>query len=246
MKRNIPADIPQKEKSYDHIFKEILETFPSRYIIAFLNSVFKHNISLNSAVESMRTESNIGNRTIADYILKVTEPSGIIRYFHIEAQTSNDRGMAFRMVEYGIRFALERAKNGTDKDEILIEFPHAAVFYLKDNRNTPRVLNVTVKAPDGKELHYSIPTERMSDYTPEELLEQEKYPLFPFYMANFTGKDPDKFEREWLAGCAKLNEFVKSGRIGKTEADKLLESGSIVVKKVNHPNEKQSGIKSIG
>jgi hypothetical protein len=239
VKPDIPAELPQKEKTFDHIFKELLETLSPPCIIAFVNSTFKHNMPLNSAVESMRTESNIGSRTTADYILKITEPDGKVHYFHAEAQTTNDNRMVFRMVEYGIRFALDVARYNADNDDILIELFPAVVFYLKDNDSTPRLLNVTIKVPDGQELHYTIPAERMSDYTPEELLEQDKEPLFPFYMANFSGKDPEKFEEEWLAGCAKLNEFVKSGRILKADADRLLDAGRTVIRKARHPNEKE-------
>lgn len=239
MNPNFSKNIPQKEKSYDDIFKEMLGTFSSSHIIAFLNSTFKHHMSLKSIIEPLRTESNIGTRKIADYILKVTEPNDTVRYFHIEAQTSEDKTMAFRMVEYGIRFALDRARQDIEKDSILIEFPHAVVFYLRDRGRTPKVLNVTIKVPDKQALCYTIPTERMSDYTPEELLEQDKLPLFPFYLANFKGKDPEKFEHEWLEGCAKLDELVRSGRINQIDAEKLLENGSIILKKVKHPNEEE-------
>jgi hypothetical protein len=237
--------VPVKNKSYDDMFKEILETFPPHLIIAFLNSTFKHNMSLEGAVTSLRTESGIP-RTTADYILSVTEPNGNIRYFHIEAQTSNDNSrMAFRMVEYGIRNALERARGNTDEDGIYIEFPHAVVFYLKDDSATPKKLNVTIKAPDGQELHYSIPTERMSDYTPLELLEQDKFPMFPFYMANYAGGDTERFEREWQDGCAKLGELVAKGYFGKTDASKLIEDSCIVINKTDLPNEKKEVLKKM-
>jgi hypothetical protein len=192
---------------------------------------------------SMRTESK---RTIADYILNVTEPDGTVRYFHIEAQTSNDKKrMAFRMVEYGIRSALERARSNDNDDGIIIEFPHAVVFYLRDDAATPRKLNVTIIAPDGQELHYAIPTERMSDYTPEQLLEQDKFPLFPFYMANFSGKDIEKFEREWKAGCDKLGEFIKSGRIEKSDAKQLVVDSCTVIEKTSLPNDKKEELKNM-
>jgi predicted transposase YdaD len=102
-------NIPQKEKTYDDLFKEILETFPTHRIIAFLNSTFNHTMPADSAIEPLRTESNVESRRISDYILKVIEPDGVARYFHIEAQTGEDGRMAFRMVEYGLRFALQRA-----------------------------------------------------------------------------------------------------------------------------------------
>jgi hypothetical protein len=67
------------------MFKEILETLQPSIIVGFLNSVFKRNMPIGSIVESLRTESNTGNRTIADYILKVTETGGTVRFFHVEA-----------------------------------------------------------------------------------------------------------------------------------------------------------------
>ena len=234
----VELSIPQKEKTYDDLFKEILETFPSHRVIAFLNSVFKRKMSLESVIEPLRTEFNAKSRLIADYFLKVTEPDGTAHYFHLEAQTGNDNRMVLRMVEYGVRFALQHTQ-GDIKDNIIIELPHAVVFYLRDNKNTPRTLNVTIKTPDGQELNYTIPTERMSDYTPEMLLEQDKFPLFPFYMLNFEGKDAERFEQEWLAGCVKLNELVKDGRMDNSDAKRLLEDGLIVMEKVNFPNRKE-------
>jgi len=240
MNPNIPGNVPAsklKNKTYDDMFKETIETFPAHLIIAFLNSTFNHAMPPESVIEPLRTEFNAETRVTSDYILKVSEPDGTVRYFHMEAQTSNDR-MAFRMIEYGLRFALFNAKDSAD-DDILIELPHAVVFYLRDDPNTPRRLNVTIKAPDGQELHYVIPTDLMSDYTPEELLKQDKFPLFQFFMLNFKGKDPEKFEELWLAGCAYLNEMVKAGYLTKSQADKLLENARIVIQKVKHPNEKE-------
>lgn len=231
--------VPLTKKSYDLIFKEILETSSSSAVVAFLNSVFKHTMPPDSAVEPLRTESNAGSLTTSDYILKVTEPGGASRYFHIEAQTTNDRNMAFRMVEYGIRFALGRAKDSKKKNRILVEFPSAAVFYLKDTRSTPRTLTVTIRSPDGRDFSYDIPTERISDYTPAEMLEQGKFPLFPFHMANYRKKDADRYEREWLEGCAKLEEFVNSGRMERADAERLMDEGAVVIRKSNHPNKEE-------
>lgn len=230
--------IPAKEKTFDDLFKEILETFSPHLVIAFLNSTFGRNMPPESLIEPMRTEMNSKSRITADYFLKVTEPEGAVHYFHLEAQTSNDKRMVFRMVEYGVRFALQHT-SGEAADEILIELPHAVVFYLRDNRNTPRKLNVTVRVPDGQVMCYSIPTERMSDYTPEVLLEEDKFPMFPFYPLNFKGKDTEKFEREWQAGCAKLAEFVESGYMEKADAEKLVNSSRIVIEKSEFSDEKK-------
>jgi hypothetical protein len=237
-------NIPTKEKTYDDLFKEILETFQSHLVIAFLNSTFKHNMPPDSVITPLRTELNASTRITADYFLKVTEPDGTLHYFHMEAQTKNDNRMVFRMVEYGVRFALQHTDDG-NADDLLIELPHAVVFYLRDNRNTPKKLNVTIRTPDGQELHYIIPTERMSDYTPEELLEQDKFPLFPFYMLNFKGNNAEKFEREWKEGCSKLSEFVKNGRMEKAEAEKLAEGSRIVIGKTKFSDEKKEVLRKM-
>lgn len=242
---DIRSNIPKKKKSFDDIFKEILETFPPHHIVAFLNSTFKRGMSPDSAVEALRTESNTGHRTIADYFLKVTEPDHTVHHFHIEAQTGNDQTMAFRMAEYGIRFAMNQARSIAGKNRILVELPHAVVFYLRDNRNTPRQLPVIIKAPDGQELHYVIPSERMSDYTPEELLEQNKFPLFPFYPLNFKGRNFEKFEREWQAGCAKLAVLVKSGHMEKPDAKRLLEDSRIVIDRMKLPKEMKEVVRKM-
>lgn len=236
--------IPAKEKTFDDLFKEILETFPPHLVIAFFNSTFRRSMPPESMIESMRTEMNSGSRVTADYFLKVTEPDDTVHYFHLEAQTKNDSRMVFRMVEYGVRFALQHTGDGA-ADDILIELPHAVVFYLRDNRKTPRKLNVIIRIPDGQELHYAIPTELMSDYTPEKLLEQDKFPLFPFYPLNFKGRDTEAFEREWRAGCAKLAAFVESGYMEKSDAEKLAEGSRIVIGRAKFPEKTKEVLKKM-
>ncbi len=73
MNPNTPVGIPQTEKTYDHIFKEILETFSPPHIVAFLNSTFKHNMPPNSTIEPLRTESNNGD-------LPMSVPDGMEDY----------------------------------------------------------------------------------------------------------------------------------------------------------------------
>jgi hypothetical protein len=248
LKPNINVGIPIKEKTYDDIFKEILETFSPPIIIAFLNSIFGHNMPLNSTIEAHRTEFNQGSRTTADYFLKITDPDGTVRYFHIEAQTTNDNSMAFRMVEYTFRFALAQARISGSKDEILIKLPNTTVVYLKDTENTPEKLDITVEAPDGQKLRYAISTVRIGDYTPKELVEQRKLPLFPFYMANYKGKDAERFSREWQEGLEMLKNLKKECdamdegnplKLNNADYQKLIELSTIVIRKSKYPNREE-------
>jgi len=244
MNANIPADIPVKEKTYDDLFKEFLETFPPHLVVAFLNSTFKHDMPAESKIESLRTELNDDNRVTADYFLKVVEPDETTHYFHVEAQTKNDNRMVFRMVEYGLRFAYLNSKT-EETDDIVVEIPNAVVFYLRDNQNTPKSLNVTIKAPQENVFRYTIPTERLSEYTPQMLIEQNKFPLFPFCSLNFKDSESEKSKREWKEGCAKLGEFVETGRIAKSDAEKLLRSSRIVIGKTKLPEEIKEDLKKM-
>ena len=229
--------IPEIDKTYDQIVKEFLETLSDPDIVAFLNSTFRLGMSLESVIERLRNELNRGKTLVSDYFFKIIEPNGNKHLFHIEAQSENHPEIALRMMQYGVGVALRESSHTAGS--IVIELPRAVVIYLHSTKSTPREVTVTVKAPNGKTLEYTIPTELVSDYTPTELLEQRKLPLFPFYMMNFKKRECEKFVREWLAGCEKLSEMVKAGRIAKADSDKLMENSRIVIEKSEIPNKEE-------
>lgn len=64
------------------------------YVVAFLNSAFKHTIPAESKIESLRIEMNGQTRVTTDYFLKAIEPDGMMHYFHAETQVKNYNRMS--------------------------------------------------------------------------------------------------------------------------------------------------------
>lgn len=87
--------------------------------------------------------------------------------------------MLVRMFEYGAQIALDGIRV---KGEVLeVEFPHAAVLFLRHNSTTPDIMRIKIVTPEGG-VGYRIPVVKLQEYTLEEVFGKELLFLLPFYL----------------------------------------------------------------
>ena len=124
------------------------------------------------------------------------------RLYHIECQSSDDRTMAVRMVEYDLRSAIRYARR--DGRRYQIRLPQSCVLYLRSCSTTPDHLEVEILFPDGRAVEYRVPTVILDHYSKEEILRKDLLMLLPFYALRYE-KETKKLEED----SEKLHLFLK-------------------------------------
>lgn len=209
---------------YDDVWRTLVHDFPT-LLIAFVNEVFGENYSDGVRVEFLQDvhEQNIVDgrleKRITDSYFRIIDESGVARMYHIECQSTVDNSMLIRIFEYGAQIALDSAVKG--KDKIVMEFPHAAVLFLRSNSNTPDSMEIEIKVPDGC-ISYEIPVVKMKNYSIDKIFHKKLFILLPFYMFVV-----EKSLKECEENPKKLAELLES--LGKivTGLDMLLRIGVV-------------------
>lgn len=102
-----------------------------------------------------------------------------------------------------------------------MEFPHAAVLFLRSNRNTPDFMQIELRTPGGS-VSYKIPVAKMQNYTVDVMLNKRLLILLPFYLFVV-----EKSLKECEANSDKLADLLISLRTIVKGLDALLLLGDI-------------------
>ena len=76
-------------------------------------------------------------------------------------------------------------------DSTILRFPHSAVLQLRENSNTPDILNVKLIFADGGTYDYQVPVVKVSAYTKDNIFEKKLLMLLPFYVMRYEKKKKD-------------------------------------------------------
>lgn len=88
---------------FDNVFRTMVEKMPT-LVIPVLNEVFGTHYQYDERFEQLRNEHQLpSGEIITDSCIKIGN-----RLYHIECQSSDDKTMALRMIEYDFNIALER------------------------------------------------------------------------------------------------------------------------------------------
>ncbi|MCL2018905.1 MAG: Rpn family recombination-promoting nuclease/putative transposase, partial [Oscillospiraceae bacterium] len=98
----------------------------------------------------------------------------------LEIQSSPDKTITLRVFEYAYRVAMQHGKE-QGKDYLKLDFPKTVVFYLRSDKKTPRELSIELNLPDGSTAAYTVPTKRLEEYKPEDLIKKSMLIFAPFY-----------------------------------------------------------------
>jgi uncharacterized protein YjiS (DUF1127 family) len=161
----------------------------------------------------------------SDFMLKIDE-----RIFHIEVESNDSNGeMVFRMFEYGFRGAYMHGKS-ISGNTLKLKFPEPIVIYLRSSDKTSSDFIVEVEFGD-KSISQIIPVKKLSDYTPESLLDNNLYALSLFYPMKYeallskkhTDKDEIQFLNEATAIIDRIVSEREKGEINTVEFDLILQ-----------------------
>lgn len=161
-------------------------------IIPIINEVFGTSYSKNEKLDQLRNEHiEKSGKIITDSIFIIQGKT-----YHIECQSSDDKTMAIRMIEYDFAIALDlQQKSNNDNRMYEITMPRSCVIYVRNDQNVPDSLNVKVNLPDGTHFLYQCNTLRVSDYTSDELFERNLLFLLPYYILRYENQ-ANKFKSQ--------------------------------------------------
>ena len=213
-----------KATIYDDVWRTIVHDFPN-LLIAFVNELFSESYSNDARVEFLQDthEQKMPDGTvekrITDTYFRIIDRDGTVKKYHLECQSTADSSMLVRLFEYGACIALDDAVQ--ENNRIVLEFPNAAVLFLRSNRNTPDFMSIELKTPDGS-VSYKIPVAKMQNYTIDVMFKKNLLILLPFYLFVV-----EKSLKECEADSDKLAELLNSLQTIVKGLDALLLLGDI-------------------
>ena len=178
---------------FDDVFRTMIEKMP--YLaVPLINEVFHTSYPADVPIVQLRNEHQQENgEIITDSCLKIGG-----KLYHIECQSTDDRTMAIRMIEYDFSIAVENAyKQGR---RYRMDFPKSCVLYLRSGSNTPDFLEVEMVLSDEYTVLYRIPTIKLEAYTKDSIFEKNLLMLLPFYIMRYEkdihemNENPEKFQ----------------------------------------------------
>ncbi|WP_405740089.1 hypothetical protein [Anaerovibrio slackiae] len=209
---------------YDDVWRTLVHDFPM-FLVAFINELFSENYSDNVRIEFLQDihqqnqpDGGIEKR-ITDTYFRIVDEDGNVKKYHVECQSTADNSMLVRIFEYGAQIALDDAvKEG---NRIVLEFPHAAVLFLRSTGNTPDEMEIVIKTPGGS-VEYKIPVAKMQSYTIDMMFKKKLLILLPFYLFVV-----EKSLKDYEENSGKRQELMDSLRMIVAGLDNLLLLGDI-------------------
>lgn len=184
---------------FDDVFRTIVQKMP-KLVIPLINEVFHTSYPDDVEITQWSNEQITKDKTvITDSCLRIGN-----KVYHIECQSTDDTTMAIRMIEYDFSTALNFKKK--DRRNYILRFPYSAVLQLRENSNTPDILNVKLIFADGGTYDYQVPVVKVNSYTKDNIFEKKLLMLLPFYIMRYEKKKKD-FDKNPKELAALLDDY---------------------------------------
>ena len=190
MKDNIESnEFTVSDQVYDDVIRTQVERHRG-FLIPLINKVFHTSYSKNATVELL---SDVHHDAISDKMqLKVTDAffriseNGISKVYHLECQSNGDASMIVRIMEYDFMIAIDQLSNDICSGcyESDLTLPQTTVLYLRHPKEMPDEFKVNIHY-DGQVLKYKAPIVKVQTISLKEIIEDELFFLFPFYLMRY-------------------------------------------------------------
>ena len=183
MNDNIESNTP-----YDDVYRTMYVEC-DELVLPLLNEVFHEKYRGNERIIRRGNEhydmqqGGAEEKRITDSFLEVEGEKK--RRYHMECESSKDGSILIRMFQYGSQLAVEDAK--IVGNELQVEFPNAAILFLRSDATTPDQMKICIRTPDG-DVSYDIPTMKIKMYSIDDIFDKKLYFLIPFYVFNLEDK----------------------------------------------------------
>lgn len=165
-------------------------------ILPLLNEIFHKNYTGTEKIIRQGNEhfdhqqGGKEDKRITDSSMKVLSETA--DSYHMECESTPDRTIIVRMFQYASQLALEDSR--IEGNTLHVNFPNAAVLFLRCTRSTPEHMDIHLHTPGGS-LVYQILTCRISDYTIQDIFERRLYFFIPFYIFNLE-KELEEYDMD--------------------------------------------------
>ena len=156
-------------------------------VLMMLGSLFEDDYTGKEVVVEYGNTEFISDRLERFHSdLEITINAGnLIRNYHIEFQTQNDRSMVIRMFRYGFEKSLEFLNVVEEKPRIRLEFPKQLVILLEENKAIGPFLEMDLVLPNDDTITYQVPVLKLWEYDLNNLKNRNLYLLVPFKVFDF-------------------------------------------------------------
>lgn len=210
---------------YDKIFKKIL-TLSSGSVIRLINGLFETDYPTDSTVTYNWTEFHDDRlrRTLADTILTI----GGTDSYHLEAQSSVDDTIIFRVFEYS--FGHANRMRMTSDGMFCLRFPEPKIIYLYYQNEVPDLYTLKLDFGSQGTFDYNVPALKFLEITAEELNRKNMVILIPFYLLKLrksieTARTPENLEalKSLILNdiIGSISKNLEAGNITQNDAQKL-------------------------
>ncbi len=168
----------RKSTVFDDVFKTICERMPE-LLIPLINEAFGTDYPPDVKSEKPQNEHFLGRKKlVTDALLQIGDT-----LYHVECQSTKDKMMVLRMLEYDIAIAIENPEG--DEDAITLRLPRSCVVYLRsdDGKASPR--KVTIRDEKGIVYEYEPRIIRVFEYDEEQIFRKKLMIMLPFYILRF-------------------------------------------------------------
>ena len=221
---------------YDDAFRTMITDAPIT-LIPLINEMFKESGIHLLGKEKLNLSANeiFLNQQNGEQAKRITDSSFTIsdgehvRRFHIECQSTTDGTMVIRMFEYDAQIALNDARNTSDTEHLVVNFPESGILYLRSNEDTPKYVTTTIKVPGGQQVTYKIPTLSISSYSAEDIIDKKLYFLIPFYIFNYEKTFDDIIKGNEAISAKMISDYkLIAGSLQKALKDEELKELDII------------------
>ncbi len=180
---------------YDDAFRTMFVEC-DELVLPLINEVFHTNYRGDEKIVRLGNEhfdhrqGGAEDKKITDGFLEIIGED--IQTYHMECESGTDGSIVVRMFQYGSQIALTNSK--IDNGKLYVQFPNAAVMFLRCGVKTPDVMQISINTPGGS-VSYNIPVIKIKSYDIKEIFEKRLYFLLPFYIFNFE-KDLKKINED--------------------------------------------------
>ena len=209
---------------YDDVYRTMY-VMCDELVLPLLNEVFGEHYSGREKIIRRGNEhfdlqqEGAEEKRITDSFLEVVGETR--KKYHCECESTPDGSILIRMFQYGSQIALEDAE--LRGDELFVEFPNAAVLYLRSTASTPQRMKIRIRTSSGEEVIQPIETLKMSDYSVDTIFEKKLYFLLPFYIFNV-----EKHLKEYDELPEKLKGLVKIYQDIYNRLERISDAGEIM------------------
>ena len=202
---------------YDSAFRTMAEK-ASPLLVALVNEFFQTGYPDDAHVEVLHDKHHVWDKDAKEMREIETDANFLIdgHRYHIECQSTRDRRISIRMLEYDFHIALDSA------EKQILRFPRSGIVNLRQGKCAVEGESIEIIFPDGQRVTYRVPAINVKHYTKEMIFKKRLLILLPFYLFRYEGQF-GKFAEDAAARAALLQELQEI----EEHLEKLSETGKI-------------------